>query len=132
MSCKFCELAKGGLPPHSIYEDDFCFAILDRRSLGRGHCMLIPRRHVAFVYLLSTSETEKFFITAAALARRLQTALGVKSVGYASFGAGLHHAHLHLVPYDDAEVLLEPRKHLLTRTDTAPAKQAQELKSLGI
>ena len=46
----------------------------------------------------------------------LQQSLGCQSVAYLAFGSDFPYAHLHLVPHDDPNTVLEPLKHVRTRT----------------
>src|SRR5258708_2488336 len=115
--CPFCGIAQITLPAHGLFEDESFFIILDRDSLGFGHCMVIPRRHVAKIYELSDSETSGLFALARKIAIQLENALGVKSVAYVAFGSGLHHAHLHLVPHNDPRVLEYPHEYLRKLSD---------------
>ena len=124
--CPFCAIDAVGLPPHGLLEDEQCFVVLDRESLARGHCMVIPRRHAPSVSELPASENRHVFDLARWLAPRLARATGTKSVGYVAFGTGLPHAHLHLVPMDDSSVLLTPRPTLLD--DEELAVSARELR----
>jgi histidine triad (HIT) family protein len=128
--CRLCTLVETGLPAHAVYEDDAHFIMLDRDSLGFGHCMVIPKRHAAKVYELSEPETVRFFGLAREVANRLERALNVKAVAYAAFGSGLPHAHLHLVPHDDPSVLELPRDHARPLADDELAAAAQRLRSL--
>jgi histidine triad (HIT) family protein len=56
IDCPFCQLLAHGLPAHCLYEDRRFFVLLDRASMGPGHCMVIPKRHVVTVYDLDESE----------------------------------------------------------------------------
>ncbi|MGI0015369.1 MAG: HIT family protein [Nitrososphaera sp.] len=118
--CPFCQLVREGLPPHTLYADDTFFVILDRESLGPGHCLIVPRRHVARIYDLDNNEYSALFQLARKLAVRLQDITGSKAVGYVAFGTGLPHAHLHLVPHSDPRVLSHPNPRKLSEDELEP------------
>jgi histidine triad (HIT) family protein len=126
--CPFCELLGDGLPAHAIWEDGTCFVLLDRESLGFGHCMVIPRRHVGTVYDLPEDDYCAVFRVARELAPRLARATNQHAVGYVTFGTGLPHAHLHLVPMSQDSVLSAPRPTLLS--DDTLTSHAQQLRSI--
>ncbi len=115
--CPFCQLISEGLPEHGLYEDESFIVILDRESLGLGHCMIIPKRHVAKVYELDESEYAALFLLAKGLAPHLERATESKAVGYIVFGSGLSHAHLHLVPHNAPEDLLHPQVRKLSESE---------------
>lgn len=126
--CPFCDIGSGGLPPHGLFEDDDTFVILDRKPLSFGHCMVVPKRHVVKLYDLAPPEHANVIALAQRLASTLEQSLECKSVAYLAFGSGLPHAHLHLVPHDDPSVVLEPLKHVGTRSDEQLARDADRLR----
>jgi len=130
--CPFCQIAQAGLPPHGVYEDASFFIILDRESLGFGHCMVIPKRHVVKVYDLNADETHAFFALAQRFAIQLERVLAVKAVGYVAFGSGLPHAHLHLVPHNDSCVLVYPYEYTRVLSDQELRAAAERLRTLLI
>jgi histidine triad (HIT) family protein len=129
-TCPFCQIAKAGLPPHGVYEDASFFIMLDRESLGFGHCMVIPKRHVVKVYDLNAHETSAFFALAQQFAIQLEHVLAVKAVGYIAFGSGLPHAHLHLVPHNDSRVLVYPHDYARALSEEELQAQAERLRTL--
>lgn len=128
--CPFCQIASSGLPPHGLYEDESFLVMLDRESLSFGHCMVIPKRHVAKLYELDAKEYEALFRLAGKLALQLERALGAKAVGYVAFGSGLPHAHLHLVPHDEPDVLEHPHEHLRKLSDEELTAEAARLRAM--
>jgi len=45
MSCIFCDIINKTSPASIIYEDDVCMAFLDIFPVGKGHSVLIPKKH---------------------------------------------------------------------------------------
>lgn len=45
MSCIFCDIINKASPASVVYEDDNCLAFLDIFPVGRGHTILIPKKH---------------------------------------------------------------------------------------
>lgn len=126
--CPFCDIVSGGLPPHGLFEDDDTFVILDRKPLSFGHCMVVPKRHVVKLYDLSPPEHARVLALTQRLASTLEQSLECTSVAYMAFGSGIPHAHLHVVPHDDPSVVLEPLKHVDTRSDEQLARDADRLR----
>lgn len=110
-ACPFCELIDKGTPPHTVYEDDLFIVIPDKNSLGIGHCMIIPRIHVSKIYELEESIYKELFLLARKLSNILKQLDSVVSVAYVSFGSGLQHAHLHLIPHSNPDTLIHPSKY---------------------
>jgi len=44
--CIFCNIAEGKAACYMICEDDLSFAILDINPFSKGHCLVLPKRHV--------------------------------------------------------------------------------------
>lgn len=128
--CPFCNIVAGDMPPHGLFEDDDTFVLLDRKALSFGHCMVVPKRHVVKLYDLPAPEHDRVLALARRLARTLEQSLECESVAYLAFGSGLPHAHLHLVPHDDPNVVLEPMTHVTTRTEEELADDADRLRGL--
>jgi histidine triad (HIT) family protein len=129
-SCPFCKIATEGLPPHGLLSNDGAFVLLDRKPLSFGHCMVVPRRHVAKLYELEPTEHAAVLSLARRFATALSQALDSRSVAYLAFGSGLPHAHLHLVPHDDPNVVLEPLKHVRTLSNEQLERDANRLRNL--
>ena len=43
--CIFCDIAKGTIPSHNIYEDDSVLAFFDINPTSYGHALVIPKEH---------------------------------------------------------------------------------------
>ena len=48
--CVFCRIVRGELPCYKVYEDNDFLSFLDIRPLSRGNCLVIPKKHVKWVY----------------------------------------------------------------------------------
>lgn len=128
MQCIFCNLIASGID-YIVYEDDNFIVIPDRDSLGFGHCMIIPKKHVVKVYELNDTIYTQLFDLAKSMAKRLEEITNKKSVAYTAFGSGLPHAHLHLVPHDDIDVLINPIKHMQRKSPEELQEMAAQLKA---
>lgn len=128
--CAFCEIVDGASAPGCLYRDQSLVVLLDRESLGFGHCMVIPRQHVAKVYDLPEAVLRDFFAFAAESASRLERGLRVGAVGLVAFGSGFPHAHLHLIPHSDADVLMHPTRYAQQKTDEELAADVTALSGL--
>lgn len=108
--CIFCQIAKGKIPCHKIYEDDLFLAFLDIAPHTEGHTLLIPKKH--FPWLWEMPHLGEFFTLAGRIARHYQQQTGDQFVPALGWGLDVHHAHLHLLPNAQNLRLGWPRQSL--------------------
>ena len=56
MDCIFCKIAAGQIPAKLVYEDSRVVAFRDIKPEARVHVLLIPRRHVERVSVLTSDD----------------------------------------------------------------------------
>lgn len=103
--CIFCAIAADQAPTHRIFEDELSYAILDINPLSRGHCLVIPKRHVPWWHELTEAETTSLFNAARLVARRMMTVFQPEMVTVYARGRRIPHTHLFLVPTHDDDPL---------------------------
>ena len=94
--CIFCKIIAREIPSYKIYEDKHFIAFLDIHPLNPGHTILIPKRHIEWV-----DDYEPFcdyWETARKLSKAIQKAMKCILVSYVTYGLGVPHAHIHLIP----------------------------------
>lgn len=103
-SCVFCRIVAGDAAAHKILEDALSLALLDINPLAKGHCLVIPKRHVAWWHELTAREAESLFEVARRVAVRLMETLHPDFVCMYARGRRIPHTHVFLVPTwsDDA------------------------------
>jgi histidine triad (HIT) family protein len=97
-SCVFCEIAAGSAAADVVCEDRLALAILDIQPLARGHCLVIPRRHVPWWHEMSEDETASLFGVARVAAQKLMKVMEPDFVAMYARGRRIPHTHLFLVP----------------------------------
>lgn len=97
-SCIFCRIVEGSAEAHRIYEDDLSMAILDINPLAKGHCLVIPKRHVPWWHDLTVEETESLFMVAKIVADKIMEAFKPDFVCMYARGRRIPHTHIFLVP----------------------------------
>lgn len=102
--CIFCDIEAGRLPASVVYQDDRCVCLMDIHPVGRGHALVIPRRHAARLHELPDDERAHLL----GVAGKVLTAQ--RRMGLARDGANLllndgsaanqhvPHLHVHLIP----------------------------------
>lgn len=93
--CIFCKIVAGELPSYKIYENDRYLAFLDIFPLVEGHCMVIPKDHVEWVWDYDSPGEYFELVTKIARHYRKITGEGVRSNIY---GWEVPHAHIHIKP----------------------------------
>lgn len=100
----FTKIQKHEVPANFIYEDERTFAILDNNPLSDGHTLVIPKVAVDKIYDLSDEDFANLWLVAKKIAKHYDEVLGVR-VGFVVEGLDVPHAHIHLVPLEDSDVL---------------------------
>lgn len=97
-SCVFCKIVADKAEAYRIYEDELSLAILDINPFSRGHCLVIPKRHVPWWHDLTEEEVESLFRTARTVADKIMKAYGPDFVAMYARGRRIPHTHIFLVP----------------------------------
>jgi histidine triad (HIT) family protein len=101
--CLFCKIIAGEIPGHLVYEDRHVVAFKDINPQAPLHLLIVPRRHIATLNDLTTSDDELLgvmFRQAAGLARQHgYSERGYRTVLNCNRDAGqtVFHIHLHLL-----------------------------------
>jgi histidine triad (HIT) family protein len=99
--CIFCNIARGQLPAHIVYEDDESFAFLDNRPLFAGHVLLCPREHFETLLDLPLSLAGPMMAKTQLLARAVEAAMDAEGTFIAvnnRVSQTVPHLHIHVVP----------------------------------
>ncbi len=104
-SCVFCKIVAGQAEAYRIYEDELSLAILDINPFSRGHCLVIPRRHVPWWHDLTLEEVESLFSVARTVADKIMKAYSSDFVAMYARGRRIPHTHIFLVPTYEGDPL---------------------------
>jgi len=94
--CIFCKLIKGEIPSYKVYEDEKYLGFLDISQIVDGHTLLIPKKHVRWVW--DIEDLGEFYGVAKKIAKKMQQVTGEEFVASLTLGIMVEHAHLHLLP----------------------------------
>jgi len=97
-NCVFCKIVKGELPCYKIWENERFLAFLDINPVSPGHTVLIPKKHINYIFDLEEPLYSEMFKIVKELSKALKQAVGSKKVGLAIEGIFIPHAHIHLIP----------------------------------
>ena len=101
----FTKIIRGEIPCYKVYEDEQVFAMLDIEPLADGHVLVFPKKQVDLLLDLPDEDYQYLMQIAKKLAHKIQAEFNPLRVGVAVEGFGVPHAHIHLVPLYDKEVL---------------------------
>ena len=100
----FSKIVRGDIPSHKVYEDEQTYAFLDINPLSDGHVLVVPKKQVDKIYDLDDDTYQALFATVKKVAKRINDVLGVRA-GLVVEGLEVPHAHVHVVPMYDGDVL---------------------------
>ena len=100
VACPFCDRIASR---NTIAGNDSAAALLDGYPLNPGHCLVVPRRHVADFFELNQPEQADIWSLVSELKTRIdmERAPAGYNVGInvgAAAGQTVWHAHVHLIP----------------------------------
>jgi histidine triad (HIT) family protein len=104
-SCIFCDIITEKAPCYKIYEDELSLAILDINPFSKGHCLVIPKRHIPWWHELSEEENASLFRAAKIVAEKMMKTLNPDFVCMYARGRRIPHTHIFLVPTYSGDVL---------------------------
>jgi histidine triad (HIT) family protein len=96
--CIFCKITKKQIPAYIVFENKDFLAFLDLNPISKGHTLLIPKKHIGYVFEAKEPLYSNIFKTIKKLAAPLQKMTKAKRIGLAIEGFGVGHVHVHLVP----------------------------------
>jgi len=114
MDCIFCKIVAGEMDAAKVYEDADVLAFLDIYPETRGHCLVIPKKHVKNIYEISEAHLQKTAIVGKKIAEKLKKTLDadgilLKQANSKAAGQVIFHYHLHVIPkYEAGEEVGKP------------------------
>ena len=94
--CIFCKIVKKEVPCYKIYEDKEFLAFLDIFPKTAGHTLVVPKKHVQWVW--DYPELGEYFEVVGEIAKQLRKVSEDKIVRSVIWGWEVAHAHIHLLP----------------------------------
>ena len=111
--CIFCHIVEGLSPVRVLLENENCMAFLDIAPAGKGHTLVIPKRHSMDILDTTGEELSEVMFMSKAVSQLLFTKL--KPDGLSLFQmnrtAGwqtVFHFHMHIIPRWSGDSLIEP------------------------
>ncbi len=94
-TCIFCKIINKEIPAHIVYEDADYLAFLDIRPLSPGHTLIIPKKHIRWVW--DSDNIGAYFSIVQKIAHAQQKIFGT-AVHSKIIGEEIPHAHVWIYP----------------------------------
>jgi histidine triad (HIT) family protein len=127
MSSIFTKIINGEIPSYKIAENDKFYAFLDVFPLQPGHTLVVPKREVDKFFDMPEDHLAEMLVFAKPIAKAIEKSFECKRCGIAVIGLEVPHAHLHLVPINNADDLNFTREKLKLSTEEMKACQEKIL-----
>ena len=101
----FSKIIAGEIPSYKIAENDKFFAFLDIFPLREGHVLVVPKTEVDNLFDLPVEYLQEMLLFAQPIAKAIEKAFDCNRCGISVIGLEVPHAHLHLIPINNANDL---------------------------
>ena len=108
----FSKIINGEIPSYKIAEDENFYAFLDIFPLVKGHVLVVPKMEVDKVFDLPESYLSAMMVFAKPIAKAIEKSFDCNRCGISVIGLEVPHAHMHLLPINNADDLNFTREKL--------------------
>jgi histidine triad (HIT) family protein len=98
MASIFTKIINREIPGYIVAEDDDFIAFLDINPLVLGHCLVVPKKEIDYIFDLDEKTLAGLSLFAQKVAKGLKASVSCKRIGVAVIGLEVPHVHMHLVP----------------------------------
>jgi len=108
----FSKIINGEIPSYKIAEDEDFYAFLDIFPLVKGHVLVVPKIEVDKVFDLPENYLSAMMVFAKPIAKAIEKSFDCNRCGISVIGLEVPHAHMHLLPINNADDLNFTREKL--------------------
>jgi histidine triad (HIT) family protein len=120
----FSKIIAGEIPSYKIAEDEKFFAFLDINPLVKGHTLVIPKIEVDKFFDVPDNYLKEILVFAKPIAKAIEQSFNCNRCGISVVGIEVPHAHVHLIPINNADDLNFTRRKLsLSENEMKDAQQ---------
>jgi histidine triad (HIT) family protein len=101
----FSKIINGDIPCYKIAEDGMFIAFLDINPLVKGHVLVVPKIEIDGFFELPNDILSELLLFAKPIAKAIEAAFPCNRCGISVVGLEVPHAHMHLVPINNADDL---------------------------
>ncbi|MBR1792667.1 MAG: HIT family protein [Bacteroidales bacterium] len=126
MASIFSRIVAGEIPCYKVAETENCLAFLDISPLAKGHVLCIPKKEVDYIFDLDDELFSELHLFSKRVAHAIAKVCPCLRVGVAVVGVDVPHAHIHLIPLNDANDI-DFRKERIKLSDDEMKSLAQQI-----
>lgn len=126
----FTKIIKGEIPSYKIAENDHFYAFLDIFPLVKGHVLVVPKVEVDQFFDMPEEFLSGILSFSQPIAKAIEKSFDCNRCGISVVGLEVPHAHLHLVPINEADDLNFTRPKLKLSSDELKEVQLLILSNL--
>jgi histidine triad (HIT) family protein len=119
----FTKIISGEIPALTIAEDEHFISFLDISPLVKGHVLVVPKIEVDKIFDLPDTYLEKMLVFARPIAKSIEKSFDCRRCGISVVGIEVPHAHMHLLPINNANDLNFTRPKLTLSKEELTAIQ---------
>ncbi len=101
----FSKIIAGDIPSYKIAEDEQFIAFLDIMPLRKGHVLVVPKIEIDKIFDVPDSYLGALLVFAKPIAKAIEKSFDCNRCGISVLGIEVPHAHVHLIPINDANDL---------------------------
>lgn len=113
----FSKIIAGEIPCYKIAENENFFAFLDIFPLRKGHVLVVPKTETDKLFDLPDMYLQEMLVFAKPIARAIEKSFNCDRCGISVIGLEVPHAHMHLIPINNANDLNFVQKKLKLSPD---------------
>ena len=113
----FSKIINGELPSYKIKENEHFLAFLDAFPLVKGHVLVVPKAETDKLFDLTDSYLSEILVFAKPIAKAIEKTFDCNRCGISVIGIEVPHAHLHLMPINNANDINFTREKLSLRKE---------------
>lgn len=99
----FTKIINGEIPCYKIAESAHFFAFLDIFPLQKGHTLVVPKIEVDKIFDVPDDYLKELLIFSKPIAKAIESAFDCNRVSMVTVGLEVPHAHVHLIPINNAD-----------------------------
>ncbi|KKS64611.1 hypothetical protein A3A14_00230 [Candidatus Daviesbacteria bacterium RIFCSPLOWO2_01_FULL_43_38] len=101
--CIFCKIIRGEVPSFKVWEDENFLAFLSIEPINPGHTLVIPKKHIDYVFDMEESQLGELFVVCKPIAEALKKVFNPLSgkIGIMVAGQEVPHVHISLIPINN-------------------------------
>jgi histidine triad (HIT) family protein len=126
----FSKIINGEIPCYKIAENENFFAFLDVYPLVNGHTLVVPKIEVDNFFDVPDDYLREMLLFSKPIAKAIESAFYCNRCGISVIGLEVPHAHMHLVPINNADDLNFTRSKRKTSPEELKTAQQKILKYL--